>query len=40
MNCYYDESIKFPLDNIPVVPIELDYNKFFFDGYQDYLKKK
>jgi len=38
--CYYDESIKFPLDNIPVVPIELDYNKFFFDGYQDYLKKK
>ncbi|MHA1585215.1 MAG: ethanolamine ammonia-lyase reactivating factor EutA [Promethearchaeota archaeon] len=37
--CYYDDSIKFPLENIPIVPIELDYNKFFLDGYQNYFKK-
>ncbi|MHA1746833.1 MAG: ethanolamine ammonia-lyase reactivating factor EutA [Promethearchaeota archaeon] len=38
--CYYDDSIPFPLDNIPVVPLALDFNKFFFDGYQEYLKNK
>ncbi len=38
--CYWDETVKLPLDNIPIVPIELDYNKFYFDGYQEYVKQK
>ncbi len=38
--CYHDASIQFPLNNIPIVPITLDFNKFFFDGYHDYLKDK
>jgi ethanolamine utilization protein EutA len=38
--CYYDGVITLPLDNIPVVPLTLDFNKFFFDGYQEYLKNK
>ncbi|MHA1673042.1 MAG: ethanolamine ammonia-lyase reactivating factor EutA [Promethearchaeota archaeon] len=38
--CYWDETLKLPLDNIPIVPIELDYNKFYFDGYQEYVKQK
>ena len=38
--CYLGGLIKLPLNNIPVVPIHLDYTKFFFDGYQDYLRHK
>jgi ethanolamine utilization protein EutA len=38
--CYWDESVKLPINNLPVVTITLDYSKFFFDGYQDYLKQK
>lgn len=38
--CYWDESVNLPLNNIPVVPIEVDYNKFFFEGYKEYLKQK
>ncbi|WP_371805095.1 ethanolamine ammonia-lyase reactivating factor EutA [Candidatus Lokiarchaeum ossiferum] len=38
--CYWDETIKLPLNNIPVVPIAVDYNKFFFEGYQEYLRQK
>ncbi|MHA1671481.1 MAG: ethanolamine ammonia-lyase reactivating factor EutA, partial [Promethearchaeota archaeon] len=38
--CYWDESIKLPLNNIPIVPINVDYNKFFFDGYLDYMKNE
>ena len=38
--CYWDKSVKLPLNNIPVVPIEVDYNKFFFEGYKAYLKQK
>lgn len=37
--CYYDESINFPLENIPVVPLDLDYNKFFFPQYKEYFNK-
>ncbi|RLI64134.1 MAG: hypothetical protein DRO88_08120 [Promethearchaeia archaeon] len=37
--CYYDESIEFPLENIPIVPIDLDYNKFFFSQYHEYFKE-
>ncbi|MHA1611583.1 MAG: ethanolamine ammonia-lyase reactivating factor EutA [Promethearchaeota archaeon] len=38
--CYWDESVKLPVNNIPVVPINLDYSKFFFGGYQNYLEQK
>jgi ethanolamine utilization protein EutA len=38
--CYWDESINLPINNIPIVPIDLDYTKFFFEGYQEYMKQK
>ncbi|MHA1675506.1 MAG: ethanolamine ammonia-lyase reactivating factor EutA [Promethearchaeota archaeon] len=38
--CYWDGTVNLPLNNIPIVPIELDYNKFYFDGYQEYVKQK
>lgn len=38
--CYWDETVPLPLDNIPVVPIVVDFNYFFMEGQEDYLRQK
>ncbi len=38
--CYYDEAIELPLENIPVVPISLDYKELLNEEKKDDLKKR
>ncbi len=38
--CYYDESIKLPLENVPVVPFKIDSKDLFNEGKINELKDK
>ncbi len=37
--CYADPSLELPLNNLPVVPLKLNYTQFVFDGSEVYLKE-
>ncbi|MCP4762824.1 MAG: hypothetical protein GY870_13680 [archaeon] len=38
--CYYDESIKLPLENVPVVPINIDSRELYEEGKIEIFKKR